>query len=308
MTERRKIQIKLKCVVKTDKSTSTLTVPTEHSEIESKMCNVCQQIKPLTDYYARYARCKECIKANQRDRNKQSKEKRELIKHDVVARSKPKQCNTCGQIKTILDFRENRGACIECERSYGRDYNKSHQDIRRAWVESHPDRMRELHANWYQENKTHVLVKYYERYHNDEAFRTGVLMKKKLQNAINCTNPMRLYCGVTTGLIKKWLEYNFDDKMTWENYGKVWHVDHVIPITWFDLSQQSEVDFCFGWKNISPLNGLDNIVKGNSVMDEQLDTHFKRLTHFVEEENLDDNVSAYIEQCRQKLNSIGETP
>ena len=38
---------------------------------------------------------------------------------------------------------------------------------------------------------------------------------------------------------------NFTEEMTFENYGPYWHVDHVIPCSKFDLSNDENIGNCF---------------------------------------------------------------
>lgn len=51
--------------------------------------------------------------------------------------------------------------------------------------------------------------------------------------------------------------------MTWDNRGKVWHVDHMVPCTSFDLSNPEEQRRCFHFTNLQPLFASENISKGN---------------------------------------------
>ena len=48
--------------------------------------------------------------------------------------------------------------------------------------------------------------------------------------------------------------------MTMDNYGKVWHLDHIIPKSWFSLEETIEA-----WKlqNLQPLLAEENLRKGN---------------------------------------------
>ena len=43
----------------------------EAGELAGKRCNTCGKLKPLTDYYARYAKCKLCKRAVARKRQEQ---------------------------------------------------------------------------------------------------------------------------------------------------------------------------------------------------------------------------------------------
>ena len=57
----------------------------------------------------------------------------------------------------------------------------------------------------------------------------------------------------------KWLEFNFDDEMTWENRGTYWEIDHTIPPQMCD-----EID-AFNWSNTFPMNKSKNNSKNNSI-------------------------------------------
>ncbi len=49
--------------------------------------------------------------------------------------------------------------------------------------------------------------------------------------------------------------------MTWENYGPVWHVDHIRPCAKFDLTDHDQQRACFHWTNLQPLFAKDNLQK-----------------------------------------------
>ena len=57
--------------------------------------------------------------------------------------------------------------------------------------------------------------------------------------------------------------------MNWNNHGEYWHYDHVKPCKSFDLSKEIEIEICFNWKNIRPLNKTENIKK-SSIIDENI--------------------------------------
>lgn len=61
-----------------------------------------------------------------------------------------------------------------------------------------------------------------------------------------------------------YLQGQFQPGMTWENYGPVWHIDHVRPCASFDLSDAAQQRECFNWSNTQPLFALDNLRKGDN--------------------------------------------
>ncbi len=59
------------------------------------------------------------------------------------------------------------------------------------------------------------------------------------------------------------LERMFGPTMTMENHGEVWTVDHIKPISAFDLDKPEEKAACFHFSNMQPLLTRENIEKGD---------------------------------------------
>ena len=50
--------------------------------------------------------------------------------------------------------------------------------------------------------------------------------------------------------------------MTWENYGKVWHIDHITPLAVIkDIEQKELIESLCHFSNLQPLFAEDNISK-----------------------------------------------
>ena len=54
--------------------------------------------------------------------------------------------------------------------------------------------------------------------------------------------------------------------MTFENYGE-WEIDHIKPISLFNLNNENELFECFNYTNLQPLWKLDNIKKSNKFIE-----------------------------------------
>jgi hypothetical protein len=50
--------------------------------------------------------------------------------------------------------------------------------------------------------------------------------------------------------------------MSWENYGK-WHIDHIKPLSLFDLEDPEQLKQACHYTNLQPLWAEENIRKGN---------------------------------------------
>jgi hypothetical protein len=61
------------------------------------------------------------------------------------------------------------------------------------------------------------------------------------------------------------LEKQFQPGMTRKNHG-LWHVDHIKPCKFFDLSDPEQQKKCFHYANLQPLWASDNISKGAKIV------------------------------------------
>jgi hypothetical protein len=95
----------------------------------------------------------------------------------------------------------------------------------------------------------------------------------------------REYIGCDYDFLVKWLSFNLQEGMTLENRGAVWHIDHVLPISTFDIEQDMN-HVCFHWVNLAPLTATENLSKGNRTQYEQVCNHFENLVKFLKQENM----------------------
>jgi len=72
------------------------------------------------------------------------------------------------------------------------------------------------------------------------------------------------YLSYNINDLKNHLELQFDEKMTWDNYGKYWHIDHIIPQSDLPYSSMEDINFkiCWELKNLRPLEASQNSSDG----------------------------------------------
>ncbi len=66
------------------------------------------------------------------------------------------------------------------------------------------------------------------------------------------------YFGIDNKGFRKWIELSFTPEMNWGNFGVVWQLDHVVPVSFFDLEIEKDLCLCWNFINIQPsirLNG-----------------------------------------------------
>lgn len=73
--------------------------------------------------------------------------------------------------------------------------------------------------------------------------------------------------GYTCKDLKQHLEKQFDNKMNWDNYGSYWHLDHIIPKSFFKFTTTEETEFkmCWSLNNLQPLEAIENMKKHNKL-------------------------------------------
>lgn len=72
--------------------------------------------------------------------------------------------------------------------------------------------------------------------------------------------------GCTVEELKTYIESKFQEGMSWDNWGsRGWHLDHIIPVSKFDLTDKEQFLKACHYTNLQPLWAVDNLRKGNRV-------------------------------------------
>ena len=75
--------------------------------------------------------------------------------------------------------------------------------------------------------------------------------------------------GMSSIEFKAYLEKQFKDGMSWENYGyRGWHIDHIIPIS--SANNEEELIKLCHYTNLQPLWAVDNFKKGSKIIQQTL--------------------------------------
>ena len=70
--------------------------------------------------------------------------------------------------------------------------------------------------------------------------------------------------GCSIEFLIKHLSIQFTQGMSWANYGKYgWEVDHITPLSHFDLTDPVQLEKAAHFSNLQPLWQKENCSKGN---------------------------------------------
>jgi hypothetical protein len=213
------------------------------------------------------------------------------------------KCTKCLEIKNVTMFGKNK----ETKSGYKywcKSCGTEAQILRRnKEKEEDPEKYHKKWADYYAKTKEHnkELKKIYmskpenrdkrneyirkykaERKLNDKSFVLYENLRKRIWNSLsNKNNSSKELLGCEIEHYFNWINYTMTDEMTWENYGKYWNIDHLIPISNFDLSNHEETKKAFNWKNTWAMESSRNFRKGKSIISEELSEHKKILEEFL---------------------------
>lgn len=107
-----------------------------------------------------------------------------------------------------------------------------------------------------------------DRYNTDIKFRLTRVIRSRLKSAVKNNNKSgsaikSLGCSISE--FKEYMESKFKPGMSWNNWAlDGWHIDHIVPLSSFDLSQPEELAKACHYTNLQPLWASENIRKGGS--------------------------------------------
>lgn len=163
-----------------------------------------------------------------------------------------KLCNKCHNIKLISEFREHH-ECKSCEHIRTQIYYS--QNSKQILAQKRKNKVPRLNKDGL--SNPIKIIQYRAR-------RNAIHRIKK--EKIKLLLPPRQLLGCSTKELSKYLESKFTPEMSWENYGSYWHIDHIIPLSYFDMTKLEDQKQCCNYKNLQPLTAIENMKKGNRLL------------------------------------------
>ena len=242
-----------------------------------KRCIKCKEEKPLEEFYkhkwsknGRRNHCKECSK-QYRDNNREK----------ISERGK--------------QYRDNNKEKIREKNKRYRENNKEKiREIKKQYRENNKGKIREVNKQYYENNKEKILERnrHYRRQKrkNNPEFRLKASISSAFRRFLNGnkekpTSEYLKQCGYTRKELMRHLEEQFDQNMTWDNYGSYWHVDHIIPQSVFDYKSEQHLKWCWSLENLRPLEAIENISKNNCIIPEEVEkiSFYENVKHLLKD-------------------------
>lgn len=146
-----------------------------------------------------------------------------------------------------------------------------------AWHKSNAARVAEIKSAWYERNKHRKLsqedrdkmnARRRERAAQIPSIRINASMSHRMRDGIverKEGRSWRTFVSYSLEQLTAHLQRQFRKGMTWANYGSHWHIDHITPLSSFDIQSFDSDEFRAAWAltNLQPLWARDNKTKND---------------------------------------------
>ena len=257
-----------------------------------KKCSKCKEEKPFEEFRkrktskdGRRASCKECQKQHYKNNKEKILEHRkqyyENNREKILEHRKQYRENNKEKIlEQAKQWRENnKEKILERAKQYRENNKEKIRETNKQYRENNKEKTRERNKQ-YRENNREKILEYYSNYYkqkrkNDPEFRLRTNIRGAFYRFLNgnkekSTSEYLKDCGYTRKELMKHLEEQFDQNMTWDNYGSYWHVDHIIPQSAFDYKNDQHIKWCWSLENLRPLEAWENMSKQDNIIPEEI--------------------------------------
>ena len=207
---------------------------------------------------------------------------------EAISQKITKECKYCGEEKTVDHFYKKKSGkygvdskCDVCCKEYSKEYHQNNKAEISSYQKS---RRQKIHING-ATKKYRYIREYNQRYYSQRnkqrqirrTYDSNFVILERLRSRINSaitgnikSKPTMCLLGCTlaefkthlqqTAVLNRYLYFDVN------NYsGLQYHIDHIIPCSLFDLSDETEQKKCFNFTNMQILLAEDNIKKGSKT-------------------------------------------
>jgi hypothetical protein len=240
--------------------------------MKMKRCYLCKESKSLDEFYkdlrrkdGKQGRCKKCSLAHikewaasnpvqRRDTQKAWRTANiDEIKYKASHRSEEAKAKY--RIARAKWNKDNTSKTKEYDKKRNVDNKEKRQATSLKWRAKNP--------NW--------ETQYYATIKNDPQYKLRKLLRQRIRSAIH--NSRRngsavIDLGADIPTVVGHIESLFKLGMTWGNWGNHkghWHLDHIVPLSAFDLANRQHFVLACHYCNLQPLWAEENMRKRNSL-------------------------------------------
>jgi hypothetical protein len=188
------------------------------------------------------------------------------------------RCRDCSKIEHAKQ-REKRKDKIKARAQENKEAIAAYQ---KQYRQKNKERLAAFYKERYEKRKQDIVSfrkmknEAAARYRSDPKIRIKDCLMSRLhavfsQSRIRKRSRLSELLGCSWEELKSHIEKQFERGMTWENRGRQgWHIDHIIPCSAFDHSNEDHIRQCWHYTNLRPMWAKDNLKKGAKVTNPQM--------------------------------------
>jgi hypothetical protein len=191
-----------------------------------------------------------------------------------------------------LNYEKNKDVKLERNKEYRLNNREFIIEQKKIYYMSHIESIKDYHHKTKAKRNERLKTKRV----TDPIFKLVTSLRSRACVALKSkkTNKTLELLRCTKQQLLQWLSYQFDENMSFDNYGMYWHIDHVIPVSFFDFSEPNQQYICFHWSNLQPMECKANINKSNKIKEDDIQTHAHKVDKYY---NKNKGYQTNIETC-----------
>jgi hypothetical protein len=145
--------------------------------------------------------------------------------------------------------------------------------VRKVYTKKNKHKINKWYRKYYLDNKTLIknrcAIYVKKRLKIDPNFKLATILRIRLHEAIKNSQKKGSAVrdlGCSIAFLKSYIESKFRPGMTWSNWGngkRKWNIDHIKPLSKFDLTDRKQLLKAVNYENLQPLWYVDNLSKCN---------------------------------------------
>ena len=133
-------------------------------------------------------------------------------------------------------------------------------------MKNNQEKVKKYKKKWRLKNPSYPRKWAKKMYNENDIYKLSANLRGRLRAALKNdfkTGSAVQDLGCSIAELKLYLKERFTFEMTWENHGTYWHIDHIKPLSKFDLTDRQQFLEACHYTNLQPLFWHDNLTKWN---------------------------------------------
>ena len=155
-------------------------------------------------------------------------------------------------------YYNHKDSCLKKSRQYNDSHPEKIKEISHRYRHNNKEQLKEIR---YKSNQKHRMI---SKNRINDNMRSGIWRSIQDKNGQSWKN----FVSYSLQTLCNHLESHFDERMNWDNQGSYWHIDHIIPLSFFEFESHKDLEFKLAWhlNNLRPLSARDNDSKSNKLI------------------------------------------